>query len=68
MIAPGARTLEWITQVLEVLAALASAPELVNQEPYGAGWLMRIEVASADCAADALDAKQYEKYLADEAS
>lgn len=28
--------------VVEVNAALASAPELVNREPYGAGWLVRV--------------------------
>jgi glycine cleavage system H protein len=28
--------------VVEVNAAVASSPELVNREPYGAGWLLRV--------------------------
>ncbi len=45
--------------------AVASAPELVNTEPYTAGWLMRIE-AKGKGAADLLSAAEYEKMLADE--
>jgi glycine cleavage system H protein len=29
-------------EVLEVNAALESAPELVNKDPYGEGWLIKI--------------------------
>lgn len=31
--------------VLEVNAALAASPELVNTEPYGAGWMLRLRPA-----------------------
>jgi len=50
-------------KVTESNAQLASAPELINQDPYGAGWLMR--VAPADPAAlDALlSASDYEAVL-----
>ena len=52
----------------EVTAAngdLESRPELVNQEPYGGGWLVRLAVAAG--AADGLmDAAAYEKFLAEE--
>ncbi len=44
---------------------LAAHPELVNQEPYGKGWLVRLTVAAG--AADGLmDAAAYEKFLAEE--
>ncbi len=47
-------------------AALASQPELLNQDPYGSGWLFRVRTNSS--AADGLmSAADYEKYLADEA-
>ena len=47
-------------------AALASQPELLNQDPYGAGWLFRVQTNSS--AADGLmSAADYEKFLADEA-
>ncbi len=33
-------------EVVEVNADLASSPELVNQEPYGAGWMIKVKVAA----------------------
>ncbi len=48
-------------------AALASSPELVNQAPYGGGWLIRIQVDSGGAAPGLLDAAQYARFLADEA-
>jgi glycine cleavage system H protein len=46
-------------------AALADKPELLNQEPYGGGWLFRLET-SADIGA-LMSAAAYEKFLSDEA-
>ena len=42
--------------------ALADAPETVNSDPYGAGWLVEIRVAAdgGDPTADLLDAAAYE--------
>ena len=46
-------------EVLEQNAALADQPELVNQDPYGEGWLIKIK-PSADADFDSLlDAKAY---------
>ena len=45
-------------------AALADKPELLNQDPYGEGWLFRLET-SADLGA-LMSAAAYEKFLADE--
>ncbi len=47
--------------------ALADRPELLNQEPYGAGWLFRVEPISADEAAALMSAADYANYLAAEA-
>ena len=38
---------------------LADEPELVNTDPYGAGWLVEIDPASADDIEDLLDAEAY---------
>jgi len=47
-------------------AALATQPELLNQDPYGAGWLFRVQTSSP--IGDALmSAADYAKFLADEA-
>ncbi len=51
--------------VLEINGELEAHPELVNQDPYGAGWLLRLQVAAG--AADGLmDAAAYERYVAEE--
>ncbi|MFO7276300.1 MAG: glycine cleavage system protein GcvH [Pseudomonadota bacterium] len=44
---------------------LASEPELVNQDPYGAGWLMRLRPSSRDELQQLLSAADYEAQLAE---
>ncbi len=34
-------------EVIEVNGALADAPETVNDDPYGAGWMIKIKLADA---------------------
>ena len=46
---------------------LASRPELLNQDPYGAGWLMRVELDAAAAAAPFLSAGDYANTLAEAA-
>ena len=47
-------------------ADLGGRPELINQEPYGAGWLMRIRPDDKTQFVAMLDAKSYEAALAAE--
>ena len=50
-------------EVLEQNAALADQPELVNQDPYGEGWLIKIK-PSADADFDSLlDAEAYKELV-----
>lgn len=54
----------------EVVAAnesLGSAPELVNQDPYGQGWLFKLKPSNQDELNQLLDAKAYEKVVESEA-
>jgi glycine cleavage system H protein len=53
-------------KVIASNAALAAQPELVNQDPYGAGWLFRVQTNSPVNGA-LLSAADYAKFLADEA-
>ncbi len=48
-------------------AALAAQPELVNQDPYGTGWLFRVQTDSPLDAQSLMSAADYAKYLAEEA-
>ena len=46
----------------EVLAGnelLATQPELINQDPYGQGWILRLRPTTGASAADLLDARAY---------
>jgi glycine cleavage system H protein len=45
--------------VVAVNEALAQAPELVNQDPYGKGWIMRLKASETLASADLLDAEAY---------
>jgi glycine cleavage system H protein len=51
-------------EVLEVNAQVVDAPETVNEDPYGNGWLLRIRVADPDEADALLDAGAYKELLA----
>lgn len=44
---------------------LASEPELVNQDPYGAGWLMRLTPSNRDELQNLMSAADYEAQLAE---
>lgn len=47
--------------VVAVNQALAQAPELINQDPYGGGWIMRLKPSATLAAADLLNAEAYAK-------
>ena len=49
--------------VVEINEAINNSPELINKDPYGEGWLIRIEMDSADQLNSLLDAKVYEKLI-----
>jgi glycine cleavage system H protein len=51
-------------EVVESNPALADAPEILNQDPYGAGWMWKLKPANAADVDALLDAAGYEKALA----
>jgi glycine cleavage system H protein len=50
-------------EVIEVNQAVVDTPELVNDDPYGAGWLIRVRLARADDRGGLLDADAYRATL-----
>jgi glycine cleavage system H protein len=54
-------------KVIASNGALAAQPELLNQDPYGSGWLFRVQTNAPIDAAGLMNAGEYTKYLADEA-
>ena len=45
--------------VVAVNETLAQSPELINQDPYGGGWIMRLKPSGALAAAELVDAEAY---------
>jgi glycine cleavage system H protein len=49
-------------KVLEINSKLDSAPELVNQDPYGDGWIIKVDISGADTAG-LLSADEYKTLI-----
>ena len=50
--------------VLEVNDVLPDNPETINDDPYGDGWLIRVELSDLDDLKDLMDAEEYAEYVA----
>ena len=50
-------------EVLEVNAELEDAPELVNEDPYGKGWIIKIAIENPAEADELLDAAGYQEKI-----
>ncbi len=61
VISPGSGT------VMEVNEDLAETPEIINEDPYGKGWIAVLEIEDESQADSLMDVSEYEKYLEEEA-
>ena len=52
-------------EILEMNEALADAAELVNKDPYGEGWLVKISMSDASELNELLTAEQYEAMISE---
>lgn len=50
-------------RVVEVNQPLLNAPELLNDDPYSEGWMIKVEVTDSEEADDLMDAKEYKEYV-----
>jgi glycine cleavage system H protein len=53
-------------EVVEVNAALASTPDLINRDPYGEAWLAKVRPADAADLEDLMDVQAYEAFVVEE--
>lgn len=51
-------------EVTAVNEQLAERPELINQDPYGQGWMLRVRVAEGDEPQKLLSAQEYREHTA----
>jgi len=52
-------------QVLEVNQTATDAPNLVNEDPYGAGWLVRLELSKPSELDALMNSDEYDKFVAE---
>jgi glycine cleavage system H protein len=50
-------------EIAEVNEALGDAPEKINEDPYGEGWLVKVKLSHPEEAEALLDASEYRKLL-----
>jgi glycine cleavage system H protein len=50
-------------EITEVNSALSDAPEAINSDPYGEGWLVKAKLSDPSEAEQLMDAKAYESML-----
>lgn len=46
-------------EILEVNPLLEESPDVVNKDPYGKGWMVKIQISDPSEASDLLSAEQY---------
>jgi glycine cleavage system H protein len=51
-------------EVTEANAELGGSPELVNSDPYGAGWMLKLRIGDASQLDGLLDAEAYDALIA----
>jgi len=52
-------------EIVEVNGDLEDDPSLVNSDPYGAGWMVKLKVADPDALGELLDAAAYATHIGD---
>jgi len=53
-------------EILEINRVLVGAPETVNADPYGDGWIVRVRLSDPAEAESLMDAASYEQFLAEQ--
>ena len=54
-------------EVVEINGAVVDAPETVNEDPYGNGWLVRVRLSDPDEADALMDVEAYRQHVAEQA-
>ena len=49
--------------VLEVNDTLPESPEIINDDPYGDGWMIKVEMTDMDDLKDLMSAEEYAEYI-----
>ena len=55
-------------EVVEVNEALTDKPELVNTDPYGDGWMMKMRLSTPEEVDEMMTAEEYDEYVEKESA
>ena len=50
-------------EIIEINEALEDEPEIVNDDPYGQGWMIKISISNPDQKTDLLDSEAYQALI-----
>jgi len=53
-------------EVIEINSPLEDSPEVMNEEPYGDGWMVRIVISDSSELDDLMDAEEYQEFVKEE--
>jgi glycine cleavage system H protein len=53
-------------KIVEINDPVVDSPEIVNEDPYAEGWLVKIEVSDPKELGELMSAKEYEAYIKEE--
>jgi len=52
--------------VTEANESIVDSPEVINEDPYGEGWMVKVEISNPDDLDELLSADEYETFVAEE--
>lgn len=52
-------------KVIEINSELETSPQLLNEDPYGRGWIIKIELTNPEELNSLMDEEEYKKYVAE---
>jgi len=52
-------------EVIEINEALEGEPDLVNSDPYGTGWIIKVKISDNNSSAELMNPEEYTEFLDD---
>ena len=50
-------------KIIEINNGIDNSPEVINTDPYGDGWLIKIESTDEDCSSELMSPSEYESFV-----
>ena len=50
-------------KIIEINNGIDNSPEVMNTDPYGDGWLLKVELTDEDCSSELMSPSEYESFV-----